>query len=60
VKIKGTNPNPAGKHGKPIAIPMKFEDALKKMLATPPPHEKPTPVKAQKKRTARKRASDHK
>lgn len=35
------NPNPHGKHGKPIILPpTTFEDAVKKMLNTPAPHAK--------------------
>lgn len=38
-------PNPAGKAGKPFTLaPMKFEDALRKILAAPP-EPKPTPKK---------------
>lgn len=35
--MKAANPNPAGKHGKPFTLaPMKFDDALRKILAAPP------------------------
>lgn len=48
--MKTEPPNPNGKHGKPITLaPMKFDDALKKMLATPPP-EKPTKITQKKRR----------
>jgi hypothetical protein len=47
-------PNPAGKHGKPFTLaPMKFDDALRKILASPPEPKreaKPTKKKASKKR----------
>jgi hypothetical protein len=34
-------PNPAGRHGKPIVLPpTTFEEAVKKALNTPAPHEK--------------------
>lgn len=49
---KQTN-NPTGKNGKPVTLlPMTFEEAVKKMLGTPPPPKdepkkttKPTPKK---------------
>jgi hypothetical protein len=35
-----SNPNPAGRHGKPIILPpTTFEDAVKKALNTPAPHD---------------------
>jgi len=38
--VKRSNPNPAGRHGKPISLPpTTFEDAVKKMLNTPAPKE---------------------
>ena len=46
-------PNPAGRTGKPIILPpTTFENAVKKMLNTPAPHEKEHKVKkkASKKR----------
>jgi hypothetical protein len=34
-------PNPTGRRGKPIILPpTTFEDAVKKMLNTPVPHDK--------------------
>lgn len=39
-------PNPAGKRGKPIALPpTTFEDAVKKMLTTPPLPKETKPKK---------------
>lgn len=36
-EMKTHHPNPAGKHGKPFTLaPMKFDDALRKILAAPP------------------------
>jgi|GEM_PF-6047044 len=46
-------PNPAGRTGKPIIVPLTtFEDAVKKMLNTPAPHSK---EEKPKKKTAKKR-----
>jgi hypothetical protein len=45
------SPNPAGKHGKPFTLaPHSFDDALRKILATPPEpkHEKPAKKKQPK------------
>jgi len=44
------NPNPAGKHGKPIILPpTTFEDAVKKMLSTPAPSKHATKKQAKRK-----------
>ena len=46
-------PNPAGRHGKPIVLPpTTFEEAVKKMLNTPAPH---TREDGPKKKTASKK-----
>jgi hypothetical protein len=46
-------PNPAGRHGKPIILPpTTFEDAVKKALSTPVPSKEAKP----KKKTTKKRA----
>jgi hypothetical protein len=46
------NPNPAGRHGKPIILPpTTFEDAVKKMLNTPVPSKEAKPKKTTKKRS---------
>ena len=49
-----SSPNPNGKHGKPFTLaPMKFDDALRKILAAPPepkPERKKATKKAAKKR----------
>ena len=47
-----SNPNPAGRTGKPIILPpTSFEDTVKKMLTTPAPHDKHSkPKKTTKKR----------
>jgi hypothetical protein len=52
--MKREIPNPAGNKGKPFTLaPMKFDDALRKILAAPP---EPKPDKATKKKpTARKK-----
>jgi hypothetical protein len=53
VKTTKKNPNPHGKHGKPIILPpTTFEDAVKKMLNTPAPSKQ-----APKKTTKRKATS---
>lgn len=55
------NPNPKGKAGNPITLPpMSFEEAVKKMLGTPPPKdepkgEAPAASKQTAKRSAKKR-----
>jgi len=42
---KGEGPNPNGKNGKPLTIaPITFEQAVRKMLNTPPPDHK-TPLR---------------
>jgi hypothetical protein len=47
------NPNPAGRAGKPIILPpTTFEDAVKKALNTPSPHDK----QSKPKKTTKKRA----
>jgi hypothetical protein len=52
-KPKRQPSNPAGRHGKPIILPeTTFEDAIKKVLATPPP-----PKEAKKKSASKKRAT---
>jgi len=44
VKQAKHNPNPHGKHGKPIVLPpTTFEDAVKKMLNTPAPIKEDKP-----------------
>lgn len=53
--MKSANPNPAGKNGKPFTLaPMKFDDALRKILAAPPEpkseRKKALPKKSSKKR----------
>jgi hypothetical protein len=52
--MKTQTPNPTGKHGKPFTLaPMKFDDALRKILAAPP---EPKPDKpAKKKPVSRKK-----
>jgi len=46
-----SNPNPAGRAGKPIILPpTTFEDAVKKMLNTPAPKEDQPKKKSTKKR----------
>ncbi len=50
---KHSNPNPAGNKGKPFTLaPMKFDDALRKILAAPP---EPKAEKPQKKKPSKKR-----
>jgi hypothetical protein len=55
--MKPTNPNPAGKHGKPFSLaPYSLEDALQKILkATPEPKVERKPAKrpANKKRASK-------
>lgn len=52
MKANKPAPNPTGKHGKPITLPpVTFEEAVKKMLGTPPPKSEP---KEAKKRAAKK------
>jgi hypothetical protein len=47
--MRKSAPNPAGNKGKPFTLaPMKFDDALRKILATPP---EPKPAKAARKNT---------
>ena len=52
--MKAGNPNPAGREGKPFSLaPLSFEQALRKILASPPEPKreaKPTKKKAGKKR----------
>jgi hypothetical protein len=44
------NPNPKGKAGKPITLaPMSFDEAVRKMLSTPPPKSEQKTVKPRKK-----------
>jgi len=53
-EMKETNPNPAGKAGKPFTLaPVKFDDAIRKILATPPEPKNAKPEK--KKKTATKK-----
>jgi hypothetical protein len=53
--MKSGTPNPAGKHGKPFTLaPMKFDDALRKILAAPP-EPKADKVKPAKKKLSKKR-----
>lgn len=48
--MKEAPTNPAGKHGKPITLaPLTFEEAVKKMLSTPPPKPEPKAAKPRKK-----------
>jgi hypothetical protein len=52
---KPQSPNPAGREGKPFTLaPMKFDDALRKILASPP-EAKPERKKAQPKKTSKRR-----
>jgi hypothetical protein len=52
--MKPAAPNPAGKHGKPFTLaPMKFDDALRKILAAPP--ESKTAKKIAVKKTSKKK-----
>ena len=49
-------PNPAGKHGKPFTLaPMKFDDALRKILAASPEPRAAKPVKKTTKRKPAKK-----
>jgi len=53
--MKSPSPNPAGREGKPITLaPLTFDEAVRKMLATPPPKHEPK-AKPQKKSAKRKR-----
>jgi hypothetical protein len=50
------NPNPKGKEGKPFSLaPLTFEDAVRKMLNTPPPKAEPKADKPPKSPAKRKR-----
>ena len=50
--MKTATPNPAGKAGKPLTLaPMKFDDALRKILAAPP---EPKPNRKMAKNTPNK------
>jgi len=52
--MKRENPNPTGRAGKPIILPpTTFEDAVRKMLNTPAPHDK----ESKHKKATKKRAS---
>jgi len=57
--MKAANPNPAGKAGKPFTLaPMKFDDALRKILAASPEpksEHKKTQKRAKKKPAKRGR-----
>ena len=40
--MKAQPTNPTGKNGKPITLaPLSFDEAVRKMLATPPPKTQP-------------------
>lgn len=53
--MKNQTNNPTGKNGKPITLaPMTFDEAVKKMLSTPPPKVEEKAVKPQKKASKRK------
>ena len=50
------NPNPAGKAGKPFTLaPMKFDDALRKILAAPPEPKTARNKSTKKKPVSRKK-----
>jgi hypothetical protein len=49
------NPNPAGKAGKPISLgPIKFDDAIRKILSAPPPPKGSKPDRKQRKKSDKK------
>ena len=55
MKAEPKNPNPAGREGKPISLaPYSFDDALRKILASPPGPKPDKPPKREKKATAKK------
>lgn len=52
--MKSEHPNPNGKNGKPFSLaPHSFDDALRKILASPP-EPKPERKKAQPKKASKK------
>ena len=54
MKKSQQKPNPTGKNGKPITLPpMTFDEAVRKMLGTPPTKAAPKADKPQKKTTKR-------
>jgi hypothetical protein len=56
--MKSDNPNPTGKHGKPFSLaPMKFDDALRKILAAPPEPKPERKTESKKKQKARRRST---
>ena len=54
--MKNRTSNPTGKNGKPIIVaPLTFDEAVRKMLATPPPPQ-PEAKAAKPTKTATKKA----
>jgi hypothetical protein len=53
--MKNQKNNPTGKNGRPITLaPLTFEEAVKRMLDTPPPKAEAKAAKPQKKAAKRK------
>jgi hypothetical protein len=51
----GPPPNPNGKNGKPVVVPLPFEDALKAALETPPEEPSSLDRKASKRYSRKKK-----